>query len=84
MNKQTLLTHKERLNIGYDGINSASDLAQDLRDYHEDIMEWFSDNSEECKIQVHHESSKELGCSLIYLDILMSPELSPTFRNFFL
>lgn len=78
------LTHKERLNIGYDGISSASDLAQDLHDYEQDIREWFSENHSECQIELHHEPSKELGCCLYYLDIMMSPEFSPSFRNYFM
>lgn len=78
------LAHNERINIGYDGLNSSSDINDDIKDYEQDIKEWFSENESECEITLHHEHCKEVGSCLYYLDVKMDVELSSQFRNYFL
>lgn len=78
------LSHTERLNVGYDGLNSSSDMIQDLSEYKQDLLEWFSENDAEYNITLHHEHSPEYGACLYYYSIDMEPHLSNSFRNFFL
>ncbi len=77
-------TYTHRLNIGYDGINSSNDIITDVRDYTQEIEEWFSEQSANCTITLHHEHSKEIGSVLYYLDVLMEHTLSENFQRFFL
>ncbi len=72
-----------RINIGHDGIMSASDLIEDIRDYSEDITAWFDNKDSQYSIAVHHELCEELGCVLYCLDVKMETKFVETFRNLY-
>lgn len=74
---------KVRINIGHDGIMSASDLIEDIRDYSDDIKHWFSNKDSDFEIHMHHEKCEELGCILYCLDVLMEKEFVEKFRNLY-
>lgn len=79
-----MATITERLNVGYDGINSSSDIVQDLNDYKQDIKEFFEEHRSEFIITLHHEQSPDFGCCLYYLEIEMPEDLKVPFQKTFL